>query len=319
MRSTMIVSSAFLVTLFPSGAAAQDITLLKDDRSPGRREEGPCLPGSYTSSKITWERGKSKLDQGLSAVPSIKSGFVTQSEKLRRVRAALRRATTERLLPKIETRELNVDVEKRAVDVRGDRIHLTPREFDVLRLLVTEEGKTLTYKRILQAVWGPDYWEETENLRVVIKQLRKKIEKDPARPRYILTEPRLGYRFQLPSEAHAKRPRRKLCPISQITVLRMFSSRANPKSRTGLPQDSSFNLSVRTLSSLEGSFLCLSFSCPDSTISRSSHTQSNRAHCTRVHHCHGGSGNAHRWSGQRPRRLPTTNCGRQARRGWAEA
>jgi two-component system KDP operon response regulator KdpE len=131
-------------------------------------------------------------------------------ELLARVRAALRRSTTERPLPKIETPELTVDVEKRAVAVRGHRIHLTPREFDVLRLLVTEEGKALTYKRILQAVWGPDYWEETENLRVVIKELRKKIENDPAHPRLILTEHSVGYRFQLPGQAYEKRPRRKL-------------------------------------------------------------------------------------------------------------
>jgi two-component system KDP operon response regulator KdpE len=131
-------------------------------------------------------------------------------ELLARVRAALRRSNTAQPLPKIETPELSVDIEKRIVDVRGDRIHLTPREFDVLRLLVTEQGKPLTYKRILQGIWGPDYWEETENLRVVINQLRKKIERDPARPRYILTEPCLGYRFQIPSEANEKRARRKL-------------------------------------------------------------------------------------------------------------
>ena len=132
-------------------------------------------------------------------------------ELLARVRAALRRSTTTaQPLAKIQTPDLIVDIEKRIVDVRGDRIHLTPREFDVLRLLVTDQGKPLTYKRILQAVWGPDYWEETENLRVVINQLRKKIEKAPARPSYILTEPRLGYRFQIPSEARDRRPRRKL-------------------------------------------------------------------------------------------------------------
>ncbi|MGC2231951.1 MAG: response regulator transcription factor [Candidatus Acidiferrum sp.] len=131
-------------------------------------------------------------------------------ELLARVRAALRRSNTAQPLPKIETLELCVDIEKRIVTVRGDRIHLTPKEFDVLRVLVTEQGKPLTYKRILQAVWGPDYWEETENLRVVINQIRKKIEKDPARPRFILTEPCLGYRFQIPSEAHERRARRKL-------------------------------------------------------------------------------------------------------------
>jgi two-component system, OmpR family, KDP operon response regulator KdpE len=131
-------------------------------------------------------------------------------ELLARVRAALRRSTPEQPLPKIETPELTVDVKKRAVDVCGDRIHLTPREFDVLRVLVTEQGKPLTYRNILRAVWGPDYGEETENLRVVINKLRKKIEKDPAHPRFILTEPWIGYRFQLPSEAPAKRPHRKL-------------------------------------------------------------------------------------------------------------
>jgi two-component system KDP operon response regulator KdpE len=131
-------------------------------------------------------------------------------ELLARVRAALRRSTTEQPLPKIETPELTVDLEKRAVDVRGNRIHLTPREFDVLRLLVTEHGKPLTYRKILQAVWGPDYWEETENIRVVIKQLRKKIEKDPAHPRLILTEHSVGYRFQLPSLTSEKRARRNL-------------------------------------------------------------------------------------------------------------
>jgi len=130
-------------------------------------------------------------------------------ELLARIRALLRRSTTEQPVPKIETRELTVDVEKRAVAVRGGRIHLTPREFDVLRLLVTEEGKPLTCKKILQSVWGPDYGEQTENLRVVINLLRKKIEKDPAHPRFILTEHSVGYRFQLPSVTDEKRVHRK--------------------------------------------------------------------------------------------------------------
>jgi two-component system, OmpR family, KDP operon response regulator KdpE len=68
------------------------------------------------------------------------------------------------------------------VDVRGRRVHLSPKEFDLLRTLVMQEGKPLTHKRLLQTVWGPDYAEETENLRVVINQLRKKIERDPAHP-----------------------------------------------------------------------------------------------------------------------------------------
>jgi two-component system KDP operon response regulator KdpE len=130
-------------------------------------------------------------------------------ELLARIRAALRRSSSGEPLPKIETAELSVDLEKRMIEVRGERVHLTPKEFDVLRTLVTQEGKPLTHKRLLQTVWGPDHGEETENLRVVITQLRKKIERDPAHPRYILTEPWLGYRFQLPSMASEKRLRRK--------------------------------------------------------------------------------------------------------------
>jgi two-component system, OmpR family, KDP operon response regulator KdpE len=130
-------------------------------------------------------------------------------ELLARIRAALRRFSSEEPLPKIETPELTIDLEKRIVDVRGQRVHLTPKEFDVLRALVIQLGKPLTHKRLLQTVWGPDYAEETENLRVVINQLRKKIEKDPANPRYILTEPWLGYQFRLPSVSSAKRSRRK--------------------------------------------------------------------------------------------------------------
>jgi two-component system, OmpR family, KDP operon response regulator KdpE len=120
------------------------------------------------------------------------------AELLAHVRAALRRSSTEQPLPKIETSELTVDLEMRMVTVRGNSVHLTPKEFDVLRLLVTQQGRPVTHRRILQIVWGPEYGEETEPVRVVIKQLRKKIEKDPAHPRYILTEPWIGYMFQLP-------------------------------------------------------------------------------------------------------------------------
>jgi two-component system KDP operon response regulator KdpE len=120
------------------------------------------------------------------------------AELLAHVRAALRRSNAEQPLPKIESSELTVDLEMRMVTVRGNSVHLTPKEFDVLRLLVTQQGRAVTHRKILQIVWGPEYGEETEPVRVVIRQLRKKIEKDPARPRYILTEPWIGYMFQLP-------------------------------------------------------------------------------------------------------------------------
>src|SRR4029077_6561324 len=100
-------------------------------------------------------------------------------ELLARIRAALRRSNSEEPLPKFESPQLSVDLERRIVDVRGERVHLSPKEFDVLRLLITQQGKPLTHKKLLQTIWGPDHGEETENLRVVINQLRKKIEKDP--------------------------------------------------------------------------------------------------------------------------------------------
>lgn len=130
-------------------------------------------------------------------------------ELLARIRAALRRFSSEEPTPRVELPGLCIDLEKRLVEVRGERVHLTPKEFDVLRLLVTHLGKPLTHKRLLQIVWGPDHGEETENLRVVITQLRKKIEKDPVHPRYILTEPWVGYRLELPSTASEERPAAK--------------------------------------------------------------------------------------------------------------
>jgi two-component system, OmpR family, KDP operon response regulator KdpE len=131
-------------------------------------------------------------------------------ELLARVRAALRRSSAEQPLPKIESSELTVDLEMRMVNVRGKSVHLTPKEFDVLRLLVTQQGRPVTHRKMLQIVWGPEYGEETEPVRVVIKQLRQKIEKDPAHPRYIMTEPWIGYKFQLPTDAFQKRLRHKV-------------------------------------------------------------------------------------------------------------
>jgi two-component system, OmpR family, KDP operon response regulator KdpE len=130
-------------------------------------------------------------------------------ELLARIRSALRRSSSDDPLPKVETPELNFDFDTRLIAIRGNRVHLTPKEFDVLRLLVIHQGKPLTHKTILQTVWGPDYAAETEYLRVVINQLRKKIEEDPARPSYLITEQGLGYKFQLGAVATEKHSRRK--------------------------------------------------------------------------------------------------------------
>src|SRR5262245_25544331 len=127
-------------------------------------------------------------------------------ELLARVRAALRRSAAADAESLIHSKDLSLDFEKREISVRGKPVHLTPKEFELLRQLVANQGKPIAHRRLLQAVWGPDYGEETESLRVVINQLRKKIEPDPANPIYILTEPWVGYRFVLPDETNGKKP-----------------------------------------------------------------------------------------------------------------
>ncbi len=118
-------------------------------------------------------------------------------ELLARVRAALRRAPTvaDHQIKVIQTGDLQVDLEARIVKARGVELRLTPKEYDLLIYLIRNPNKVLTHRALLGAVWGGDYVEQTEYLRVFIGQLRKKIEPDPAKPRYIITEPWVGYRF----------------------------------------------------------------------------------------------------------------------------
>ena len=90
---------------------------------------------------------------------------------------------------------LEIDFETRRVRARGADVRLTPKEFELLRYLVAHAGKPVTHRELLQAVWGPDYSDEPEYLRVFINQVRKKIEANPAKPKYILTVPWVGYQF----------------------------------------------------------------------------------------------------------------------------
>jgi len=120
-------------------------------------------------------------------------------ELLARIRAVLRRAASTENSPSFECNELKIDFERRTVFVRGERTYLTPKEFELLRLLVTNQGRPLRHRRLLQAIWGPDYGDETEYVRVFIRQLRKKIELNPSEPQFICTDPWLGYRFEPPS------------------------------------------------------------------------------------------------------------------------
>jgi two-component system KDP operon response regulator KdpE len=119
-------------------------------------------------------------------------------ELLARLRAAMRRVEPSPE-PVYEIGDLRVDLEKQAVSFGGRPVQLTPHEFRLLRLFVRNEGKLLTHSTILREVWGRAYADESHYLHVYVSQLRRKIEPDPARPRYILTEPGAGYRLVAPS------------------------------------------------------------------------------------------------------------------------
>lgn len=121
-------------------------------------------------------------------------------ELLARLRAVLRRATpsAERL---ITVGDLVIDVEKRAVTMDERPVALTPIEYDLLRVLAQNEGKLLTHPALLREVWGPAFQEESNYLHVHVSHLRRKIEPDPARPRYLLNQPGVGYRLVDPAEA----------------------------------------------------------------------------------------------------------------------
>jgi two-component system KDP operon response regulator KdpE len=121
-------------------------------------------------------------------------------ELLARLRAVMRRASPGDDSPVLEIGALRIDLDGQAVSVDGEPVHLTPHEFALLRLLVRNEGKLLTHRTILREVWGVAYQTESSYLHVYVSQLRKKLEPDPERPRYILTEPRAGYRLVNPLE-----------------------------------------------------------------------------------------------------------------------
>ena len=135
--------------------------------------------------------------------------YVTKPFRLReliaRLRAVLRRThspqTTE---PRVLTAgELEIDLERRLLRRAGQPVHLAPKEFELLAFMMQNQGAPLTHTKLLRTVWGLEYGNELEYLRSYVKMLRKKIERDPSKPEYILTEPRVGYRFRNPSDPDA--------------------------------------------------------------------------------------------------------------------
>ena len=118
-------------------------------------------------------------------------------ELLARIRATLRRAPAlqDESSKILSAGDFRVDIEARKLTIQDKEVHLTPKEYDLMVFFIRNPGKVLTHRTLLAAVWGGNSVEQTEYLRVFIGQLRKKIEADPATPRYILTEPWIGYRF----------------------------------------------------------------------------------------------------------------------------
>jgi two-component system KDP operon response regulator KdpE len=120
-------------------------------------------------------------------------------ELLARIRVALRHYTgVTSTAPSFEAGDLEIDFSNRIVKKRGEIVRLTKTEYELLAYLASNSGKVLTHKQILHSVWGPEYGEESEYVRVFMRQLRSKIEDDPSKPWFITTEPRVGYRFAKP-------------------------------------------------------------------------------------------------------------------------
>jgi two-component system KDP operon response regulator KdpE len=120
----------------------------------------------------------------------------SSGELMARIRVAIRRSVQPAGQPVLQVGGLQVDQAKRLVTVDENEVTLTPTEYDLLHLLIQNAGKVLTHRQLLYKVWGPGYESEPHLLRVNISNLRRKIESDPARPRYIVTEPGVGYRLR---------------------------------------------------------------------------------------------------------------------------
>ena len=116
-------------------------------------------------------------------------------ELLARVRVALRRGAETKPSESFEAGDFRIDLEDHQIYVHGNSVHLTPKEFELLAHMITNHDRVLTHHALLGKVWGGEYTEQTEYLRVFVGNLRKKIEPDPSKPRYILTEPWVGYRL----------------------------------------------------------------------------------------------------------------------------
>jgi two-component system, OmpR family, KDP operon response regulator KdpE len=182
-----------------------DLVLL-DMNMPGMGGIECCrLIRSYSEIAIIMLTVRDSEADKVAALDAGADDYVTKPfntpELLARIRAALRRTplSQESALKRLTLGGVQVDFEARQVNTKSGRVRLTPKEFELLRYLATHPNKAITHRELLQAIWGPDYGDEVDYLRVVMNQLRKKIEAHPGKPIYLLTEPWVGYRLALPA------------------------------------------------------------------------------------------------------------------------
>jgi two-component system, OmpR family, KDP operon response regulator KdpE len=158
---------------------------------------------TWTDAPIVLVSAVGEEEEKIAALDAGADDYVTKpfaiGELLARLRAALRRAGSP-AEPVLNVGPITVDLEKHAVTVDGEAVHLTPHEFRLLRVLAQNEGKLMTHRSILREVWGPAYGDESNYLHVYVSQLRRKLEPDPVRPRHLLTEPGAGYRLVAPED-----------------------------------------------------------------------------------------------------------------------
>ncbi len=208
MRTTL-TSEGYAVYDARSGEEALDAVreqrfdlILLDVNMPGMGGLETCRSIRSTSdTAIIMLTVRSAEEDKVAALDAGADDYVTKPfgmpELLARIRAALRRLPVSSDSALIRAGDLEINPSTRTVKVCGREIRLTPKEFDLLHFLATNPNVPITHVKLLQAVWGPDYGDEVEYLRTFINQVRKKIEKDPAHPKHVITEPWVGYKFQM--------------------------------------------------------------------------------------------------------------------------
>jgi two-component system KDP operon response regulator KdpE len=215
---TALTSVGYIVTDARSGDEAlealrrdhPDLVLL-DMNMPGMGGLEICREMRSTSEvAIIMLTVRNHEDDKVAALDAGADDYITKPfgtpELLARIRAALRRlpvspGSSNQI---IHLEGLEINLATRRLLVNGEEVRLTPKEFDLLNFFAANPNVPIPHGKLLQAVWGPDYGSQVEYLRVFVNQLRKKIEPNPAKPRFLLTEPWIGYRFQLPAQSAGK-------------------------------------------------------------------------------------------------------------------